>query len=220
MRVPRVGEEVYVVWENGDPDRPVVIASSYPLADETLFDPDADPLPVVHRQAFPDGTMTNEVRFESAAGKELLAVEAGKDALVRTGGRFDEDVGGERQSVVEKNSVSLVKGRSVEVVKKQKLTRSNKAMALSAGKTLLLRSGKQVVIQAPEVVLLASGSSIRISASGVEIEGKPFTRINCGGGASGEAEPKAEEPKHLPKPKAPLLLPKPKQPLLLPKPRS
>ncbi len=220
MRIPRIGEEVYVVWEYGDPDRPVVIASSYPVAEDRLFEPNTDPLPVVVRQEFPNGTAFNEVRFDSATKNEKLSIHAGQDSVFQTTRDHIEEIGANRQLRVEKNSTTLVHGRATELCKKQRVVRVNKTMVISTGGALVQRSKKKVIISAPEIVLTNGNSFIRIGSGGVVIEGKPFTRINCGGSATDSPDAPVEEPKKLPKPTEKLLLPKHKQPLLLPKPKS
>ncbi|MBI4917937.1 MAG: type VI secretion system tip protein VgrG [Acidobacteria bacterium] len=108
--IPRIGMEVVVAFDGGDPDKPMVIGSLY-----NGTHPPAFPLPAqktrsgLRTQSTPHAVGYNELSFEDAAGREqvYLRAERDLDELVRRNHTLE--VGGDE--------VILVKGlRKDEVV--------------------------------------------------------------------------------------------------------
>lgn len=93
--IPRVGMEVIVVFEGGDPDKPLVIGSVYNGSHPPPF-----PLPAnktrsgLRTQSSPGGGGSNELSFEDKAKQEQIYLHAQRD--------FDE--------VVEHDHTTLVRG--------------------------------------------------------------------------------------------------------------
>ena len=80
VALPRVGWEVLVEHQDGDPDRPIVTGRVY-----NSHWPPPYPLPewrtvTAHRSdSLPGRAVINEVRFEDRAGREHVSVSAGRD---------------------------------------------------------------------------------------------------------------------------------------------
>jgi type VI secretion system secreted protein VgrG len=78
MLIPRVGWEVLVVFEDGDPDRPVVMGRVF-----NAKQPPSQSLPAnktvtsIGTFSSPGGGTKNELRFDDAAGREHVAIDAG-----------------------------------------------------------------------------------------------------------------------------------------------
>jgi type VI secretion system secreted protein VgrG len=99
--IPRVGMEVVVTFEGGDPDKPMVIGSLYNGTHPPPFKlPEHKTRSGIRTHSTPHGAGSNEISFEDMAGNEQIYVHAQKN--------YDE--------VVEKNQTSRVGGRRAVLV--------------------------------------------------------------------------------------------------------
>lgn len=77
---PRVGVEVIVEYEDGDPDRPIVTGRVYNGANRPPAPASgADTISTFKSFSSPGGATFNEFLFDDAAGGELIKLHAGKD---------------------------------------------------------------------------------------------------------------------------------------------
>ena len=80
FHVPRVGHEVIVAFFDGDPDWPVIVGEVHNLVNGTTYKlPDESTKSGWRSQSSPGGVGFNEIMFDDAQGKELVAVQAQKD---------------------------------------------------------------------------------------------------------------------------------------------
>jgi type VI secretion system secreted protein VgrG len=82
ISLPRVGQEVVVAFEEGDPDRPIVVGSVYNDAMMPPYTlPDEKTKSTVKSRSSLNGTAENfnEIRFEDKKGSEEIYVHAEKD---------------------------------------------------------------------------------------------------------------------------------------------
>ncbi|HEX4613116.1 MAG TPA: type VI secretion system tip protein TssI/VgrG, partial [Urbifossiella sp.] len=82
ISLPRVGQEVVVAFEEGDPDRPIVVGSVYNAAMMPPYTlPDNKTRSTVKSRSTTGGAAANfnEIRFEDKTGEEEVYVHAEKD---------------------------------------------------------------------------------------------------------------------------------------------
>lgn len=82
IHIPRVGQEVVIAFEEGDPDRPIVVGSVYNADMMPPYDlPDNKTQSGVKSRSTPNGTPDNfnELRFEDKKGSEQVYFHAEKD---------------------------------------------------------------------------------------------------------------------------------------------
>jgi len=115
--IPRVGWEVLVEFEHGDPDRPFVLGRLWNAADTPPVELPGGRTQTVHgSHSSPGAGKRNEVVFEDAAGAEQMhvrgahdiAVNAGNDKLFNVGHNLDWSVHGQRTLVVGGNRTLTV----------------------------------------------------------------------------------------------------------------
>jgi type VI secretion system secreted protein VgrG len=141
---PRVGQEVVVAFEEGDPDRPIVVGSVYNADQMPPYlgaGPDAkhrhdNKVSGIKSCTTPDGQGFNELRFDDTKGKEQVFLHAQRNLDVRVGadqmntvaGTYHLRVGreqdgqpqGDHQEVVIRDKHVLVHGEEVRWTHKDK----------------------------------------------------------------------------------------------------
>ncbi len=200
VRLPRIGQEVQVSFEEGDPDKPLITGCLHNGEQTTAWD-----LPLhqtrsgIRTSSTPGGGGTNELRFEDKKGKEQLRWQAEKDwdAKIRhsshtqidgshhrvVGGNDYREIQGEQHLTFEanvayerqQNQHSTVDGSLEQVVAQNYL--------LQAGQNLSWQSHQQAIYHAGvELTLQAGGSFIKLDPSGITLSG-PAVTMNQGGSA-------------------------------------
>jgi type VI secretion system secreted protein VgrG len=119
IHIPRIGQEVIVAFENGDPDHPLVMGSVYnpdQMPPYTL--PDHKTVSTIKSRSSKQGTKDNynEVRFEDLMGKEQVFFQAERDMDERVKAESREYVGGNRHLIVKKNQLESVDGNKNSTV--------------------------------------------------------------------------------------------------------
>jgi type VI secretion system secreted protein VgrG len=80
--IPRVGQEVVVVFEGGDPDKPMVLGAVYNGTHPPPFVlPEQKTKSGIRTQSTPGGAGYNELRFEDRKGGEEVFVHAERDLV-------------------------------------------------------------------------------------------------------------------------------------------
>lgn len=98
---PRVGTEVIVSYDDGDPDRPIVVGRVYNgIQPASAEGKGAATVSTLKSLASPGGKVFNELSFDDTAGKEKVSLTAGKD--------WNSEVGNDRTEHVTNNSGSTV----------------------------------------------------------------------------------------------------------------
>ncbi|UQA57638.1 type VI secretion system Vgr family protein [Polyangium aurulentum] len=104
---PRVGTEVIVAFEEGDPDRPIVVGRVY-NGDNRPHRGGSPTVSTFKSNASPGGGVHNEITFDDTAGAELIYTNAGKD--------METDVGNNRFESVAANASMTVGGNDTEQI--------------------------------------------------------------------------------------------------------
>lgn len=103
---PRVGTEVIIEYEEGDPDRPVVTGRVYNGKNRPAQT--APTHSTLWSLSTPGGGVRNEITFEDSAGKERIYTNAGKNMTANVGNNRLENVGANAFMHIGANNVEQV----------------------------------------------------------------------------------------------------------------
>jgi len=117
--LPRIGQEVIVEFEEGDPDRPIITGRVYNAEEMPPYDlPAEQTKSTVKTLSSKGGGGFNEIRFEDKKGDEQIFIHGEKDIDVRIKNDRREWIGRNRDLVVKRDKREEV-GRDQHVVVKR-----------------------------------------------------------------------------------------------------
>jgi type VI secretion system secreted protein VgrG len=146
--LPRIGHEVLVAFQDGDPDRPIIVGSAYHATNRT---PMALPLHKTQsaiKTKSVGGDGSNELRFEDKAGAEEVFMHAERN--------YREIVGNDHSSTVKHNRSADVLGDDKENVDGEQV------ITIKRSQETRIRGSHRVVIEGAEEQGGHRGSAIAI----------------------------------------------------------
>ncbi len=161
MSIPRVGEEVIVVFLDGSPDRPIIVGRVYNANVTVPYGlPDNKTRTTIKTNSSPGGGGYNELRFEDKKGSEEVYLQAQKD--------FNRVVvqGNDTLKVQEGNrTVTIDKGNYDTTV-------------TAASHSVSVLAGGSKVTAAQSIELTVAGSTVMITPEGITLTA-PTVTINA-----------------------------------------
>ena len=210
--LPRIGHEVVVAFEEGDPDRPIIVGSVYNASEMPPYElPDQKTKSVLFKSNTYKGSGFNEIRIDDSKGKEQIFIYGQRNQDIRIKSDLMETIGNESHLIIGKDQLELVKGDKHQVVKGDlnekvdgsvsltvKMDQQEKVQgryALETGSEIHLKAGTNVTIEAGVMITLkVGGNFVTINPAGVAIKGT-MVNINSGGSAGSGAGAQPETPK-------------------------
>lgn len=115
--LPRVGDEVIVDFENGDPDRPIIVGSLFNETNSPANLDNESAHLVIRSRTLPDGKASNynELRFDDSGGKERVFLQAERDLLETIKNDVKIDIGNCGQVTAKSAYLIEVGGASLEI---------------------------------------------------------------------------------------------------------
>jgi len=201
IALPRIGQEVIVDFEHGDPDRPLMTGRVYNAQNMPPYDlPHHKTRSTFKSLSSPGGDGYHEIRIEDRKNQEQIFLRAEKDLDLRvlhdlksqTEGHQHLSVGNLLAEEIKLDLHSSTQGNcnedtgqnlSITVGKDLQLKVSG-AHVIQAGNAIHIKAGNKAVLQAAMSLSVKAGAGfITLDPSGVAIMG-PLVRINEGGGGS------------------------------------
>ncbi|MDR1268435.1 MAG: type VI secretion system tip protein VgrG, partial [Planctomycetaceae bacterium] len=200
MFIPRIGQEVLVSFENGDPNRPIVTGVVYNESNKPPY-----PLPanatrsVIKTRSSKQGNAGNEISFEDKKDSEEIFVHAQKDLKI--------EVENKRTAIIKESddSLTIKKGNSTFVLEKGNETRKIKgnvdwtvdgdftltvkgnltiktdgSLTLQSGKNVTVKAGTGITIKAETDATVKTGTGLTLKG-GTELDAEAGTSLNLKG---------------------------------------
>lgn len=171
--LPRVGWEVPVIYENGDPDRPFVLGRLYNGGAPPPYGlPGKQATSTLQSSTSPcDGT-TQEIRLSDDRGSEEAFVHATRDHTVSVGGAHTIKVTGARTDDVTKSQSLLVdRGQTTTVSGDQKIT-------VGADGTVAVKGGRKETVGGSESIGVTGSYTVTVQGGYTELVGG-FYSVRC-----------------------------------------
>ncbi len=211
VRLPRIGQEVQISFEEGDPDKPLITGCLHNARQKTPWE---QPVHMtrsgLRTGSSPGGQGANELRFEDKKGKEELRWLAEKDwdvqikasSHTQINGTHDRTIGGnDYREIQGEQHVRLEANAQKEITLDQHGTIHGSAeqhleqkCLIQAGQSVAWQSQNQMIFHAgTEMTINAGGSFIKLDPSGITLSG-PVVTMNQGGSALSVGAEAAELP--------------------------
>jgi type VI secretion system secreted protein VgrG len=153
---PRVGEEVVVSFEDGNPDQPLVIGSVYSSHNPPAHSPIARPFTSLIKTD--DAKDSNQIVFDDKPGAESFRFIAKKDMKIEVGGSLAIDVA--RDVTIKARSVTI------QVANDMKVKANGNIINLSLA-TINNLAGVAITSTALGGILNIAGGIVKNSAGGI-----------------------------------------------------
>lgn len=158
ITIPRIGMEVVVSFENGNPDCPLVTGCVYNSKTLSPYELPVNKTKSTWRsESSPGGNGFNELRFEDAAGDEEVFIHAQKTMTEVVKGSRSLSVGGGRSASIGGDDSRTVSGAQTLTVKKDRTKTitgnetvkvdGNRGVELGSDDTLMTTGKTSVVLQ-------------------------------------------------------------------------
>lgn len=152
---PRVGDEVLVDFDDGDPDRPVVVGRVYNGAN--LPARSGAPESSMKSLSTPGGGTYNEIMFGDTAGSELLHYFAGKDQKT--------DVANMRRESIVANATMIVGANNTEIIG------GSRTESVGANDTLTIGANQDIMIGGNSAMRMGGNHEHTVGANEVNTVG-------------------------------------------------
>ncbi|RJX82701.1 type VI secretion system tip protein TssI/VgrG [Pseudomonas sp. LS-2] len=169
IQIPRVGDEVVVVFLDGNPDRPLIMGSLYNSQNTPPWSLPANKTQsgFLTRSMKGDGGTANFFRFEDKSGAEQIIMHAERN--------MDTEIEVDETHHVGANRTISVGGTHTETIKKDTV------MNVQEGSLTIQVDNQFIQVSAKEHIILQVGdSSITLTPDGIEIRGKSISTVSSG----------------------------------------
>jgi type VI secretion system secreted protein VgrG len=185
IHIPRVGQEVVVAFEDGDPDRPLIVGSVYNAAQMPPYDLPGNKTQsgIKSRSSLGGaGANYNEIRFEDKKGSELVTIHAEKDQSIEVEHDEAHWVGHDRTKNIDHDETTHVKHDRTETVdNNEKITigvdrtenvGNNETISIGSNRTETVGKNESITVALTRTRMVGVNESVSVGAA---------QQINVGG---------------------------------------
>ncbi|MCR2747162.1 type VI secretion system Vgr family protein [Limnobacter parvus] len=177
VAIPRIGQEVVVSFEDGDPDRPLVTGMSFNAEQTPPYSlPGNKTVSGLRSQSSEKGSPSNfnELRFDDKLGSEYVWFQAEKDYMSLIKNNSSTEIRGNSNSLLHGNLIEEIKADVSRTVLGQVSQQIDKALSLTANDDVLatvqglfsLMNNGQITISTAGQCSLKSRGSTDVDAVG------------------------------------------------------
>jgi type VI secretion system secreted protein VgrG len=177
IAIPRIGQEVVVSFEDGDPDRPLVTGVAYNAEQQVPYPlPDHKTVSGWRSQSSEKGSPSNfnELRFEDKLGSEYVWFQAEKDYLSLIKNDSHEEIGGHSHRLIHGSLIEEIKQDVSRMVLGKLSQQIEQAMHLTVNDDLLAKvqgllgviNQGQIAVSTTGQCSIKSGGSTDLQADG------------------------------------------------------
>lgn len=185
VNIPRVGQEVIVDFENGDPDRPIVTGRVFNAASMPPWElpGNATQSGMLSRSMKGHYGTANAIRFEDKEGAEELWLQAERDMRTEVEHDALHTVGNDRVRTVARNELVTIGGTRQRRVKADDGTLVGKDRVVEVLNNLLCAAGDSITLSCGDSIIeLKSNGEINVTCNNFNITAKQSGKINAQAG--------------------------------------
>ena len=177
--LPRIGDEVMIAYEDGDPDRPLVVGSVYNGTNTVPMSlPSKQVKSGILTKSSKGGGGYHMLVFDDTAGSEVVKLRSQKDLMVKALHDETRWIGNDHKETIIGNETREVDGNQTETVKGNvsKTVNGNESETIDGNDTNQVnRSYSLTAVQ--KITLTVGGSSITMDPESITIE-SPTIKVN------------------------------------------
>jgi type VI secretion system secreted protein VgrG len=167
MMIPRVGQEVLVDFEQGDPDRPIIIGALYNAQNMPAYTlPDEKTKSGIKSLSSKQGGGFNEIRFEDKKDSEQVFIHAQRNLDARVVQNRMESIGGSANLTVAGNQLAKVSGDKHLTVEGDQKEQVDGGVYTKVGRHFNLKVDMRYGVYADQEVYLGSSQKVQITSNG------------------------------------------------------